>query len=111
MIFSRAKGQSRGFIFTKRTQSERGVLSFTLAVLSFVTGIMAIYKAFKNMGEVSSRLGATGVVAMLFAAMGLIMGIVSMREPDTFKIFPLLGLIFSVLSLVVWGFILYVGIG
>ena len=111
MIFSRAKGQSRGFIFTKRTQSERGILSFTLAVLSFATGLLAIYKSFKGMGQVSTRLGATGVVATLFGLIGLILGIVSMREADTFKIFPLLGLVISLLSLIVWGFIIYVGMG
>lgn len=111
MIFSKAKGQKRGFIFTQRTQSERGVLSTTLSGLAFIVGIMSIYRAYKLSGEIPQNQGAVGLLSVLFAVAGLVLSIISLKEPDTFKLFPVIGLMVSVLALAIWGIVLYLGIG
>lgn len=111
MIFSKAKGQKRGFIFTQRTQSERGVFSTTLSGVAVITGILSIYKSYKMAGDISQNQGAVGLVSVIFAFVGLIFSIISLKEPDTFKLFPVIGFILSVVSLIIWGLVIYLGIG
>ena len=71
MIFSKAKGQSRGFIFTKRTQSEKGIFATVLAIMSLVSIIINIYFSYKNAGDVSVNIGVAGFLALSFMRLTL----------------------------------------
>lgn len=110
MIFSKAKGQSRGFIFTKRSQSERGIFATVLAVISLVAIMINIYKSYVFAGEISANIAATGFLAFFFAFIAFVFSIIGMKEPDSFKLFPILGLAISVIDLAVWGFCIYLGV-
>ena len=111
MIFSKAKGQSRGFIFTKRTQSEKGIFATALAIMSLVSIIINIYFSYKNAGDVSVNIGVSGFLALIFALIAFVYSIIGMKEPDSFRLFPILGLVISVIDLSDWGFCIYLGVG
>lgn len=111
MIFSKAKGQSRGFIFTKRTQSEKGIVATVLSLMSFVMTISAIHSAYKLSGEVLPNIAAMSLISVVFAVAALIFGIIGMREPDSFRLFPIIGLVFTAIDLFTWGFCIYLGVG
>lgn len=111
MIFSKAKGQKRGFIFTKRTQSKNGMFATILSVLSLLVVIDSIYKAYKFAGNIPSYLGAAGFWAVVFAFISFIMSIIGLKEPDSFRLFPIIALVLSILDLFAWGFCFYLGVG
>lgn len=111
MILSKAKGQSRGFIFTKRTQSEKGMFATVLAMISIFSIIINTYASYKNAGDISVNIGVASFLAVIFALIAFVFSIIGMKEPDSFKLFPIIGLVISSLDLFAWGFCIYLGVG
>lgn len=99
----------RGYIFTNKKHPEKGIMSFILGILSLGTYIMAVYLSYQGKGVSSARYGAAGVLAGVFMTVGLILGIMSLREKETFKLFPVLGMIVNVLAFFALSLILYAG--
>ena len=83
--------------------------TFILGILSLGTYIMAVYLSYQGKGVSSARYGAAGVLAGVFMTVGLILGIMSLREKETFKLFPVLGMIVNVLAFFALSLILYAG--
>ncbi len=100
----------RKYLFTSRKTSYKGIASFIAGALSLVSFIVIILIVLKNRGNADLRLGATGFVSCVLSAVGLITGIVSLVEKDTFRLFPRLGTFVSFLALILWGGVMYVGI-
>lgn len=98
------------YIFTSKSQSYRGIMSTVCGIISIVSAVISVTMSFMARGEASERLGGVGLVSVLFSIVGLILGILSIRERDTFMMFPRLGLALSVLSIIAWTGIVYVGI-
>ena len=99
----------RGYIFTNKKHPEKGIMSFILGILSLGTYIMAVYLSYQGKGVSSARYGAAGVLASVFMTVGLILRIMSLREKETFKLFPVLGMIVNVLAFFALSLILYAG--
>ena len=93
----------RGYIFTNKKHPEKGIMSFILGILSLGTYIMAVYLSYQGKGVSSAR------YAGVFMTVGLILGIMSLREKETFKLFPVLGMIVNVLAFFALSLILYAG--
>ena len=53
--------------------------------------------------------GVTGVLATIYSLIGLILGILTLREKDIYRIFPVLGTILNVVALGGVSFLLYLG--
>ena len=51
----------------------------------------------------------TGVLATIYSLIGLILGILTLREKDIYRIFPVLGTILNVVALGGVSFLLYLG--
>ena len=73
-------------------------MSFILGILSLGTYIMAVYLSYQGKGVSSARYGAAGVLAGIFMIAGLILGIMSFREKEAFKLFPVLGMTVNILA-------------
>lgn len=99
----------RGYIFTNKKHPEKGIMSFILGILSLGTYITAVYLSYQGEGVSSARYGAAGVLAGTFMTVGLVLGIISFREKETFKLFPVLGVIVNVLAFFALSLILYAG--
>lgn len=96
------KRHRRGYKFTEKTQSKKGIFALLLAVASIVIFAAVIFQSFQNRGNGSMYLGSAGVSSMLVGLVALGMAIASLREENSFKLFPYLATVFSFLATGIW---------
>ena len=95
------------YVFTDKKHPEKGVLSAALGLISVVTIICAVYFSYKNGGQAEARYGVAVMICLIYSIAGLVLGIMSRMEKDIFRLFPNLGIILNVLSLIWVGLLLY----
>ena len=84
-------------------------MSMILGVISLVSMIIVIYLTYKNGGEAKGGYGVTGLLATIFSLTGLVLGIITLKEKENYKLFPFLGTILNSVVLIGIGFLLYLG--
>lgn len=99
----------RGYIFTDKKNPRNGIMSAILGVIAVVSICIAIDLTYRNKGQALIQYGAAVFLALIYSIVGLILGIRSLREPDIFRLFPILGIIFNVIAILADGAILYWG--
>ena len=99
----------KGFIFTNKEYSRKGIMSTILGVLSCITIGAAVFLSCRGGGESSPRYGAASLLAAVFMLVGLILGIYSTTEKDKFKLFSVLGMIANILAFGMLSLILFAG--
>ena len=57
------------------------------------------YLSYSQGGVMHGGYGVTGVLATIYSLIGLILGILTLREKDIYRIFPVLGTILNVVAL------------
>ena len=88
--------RKKNYIFTNKKHSNRAIMSTILGGIS-LGGVM------------HGGYGVTGVLATIYSLIGLILGILTLREKDIYRIFPVLGTILNVVALGGVSFLLYLG--
>lgn len=86
--------------FTEREHSVKGIIGLMLAVLSIILGIIMIVISFQNKGNGSVYLGSGGMLALLMAIVAFVLAIQSMREENSYRLFPVTATLVSGLALV-----------
>lgn len=99
----------KGYIFTSKTHPEKGIMSAILGSLSIITFAAAVYLSYLHRGQIPDRYGTAGLLAAVFMAAGLVLGIWSFTEKDKFKLFPVLGIILNIIAFGMLSLILYAG--
>lgn len=99
----------KGYIFTNKAESRKGILSTFFGVLSLVSLLMAVRESYLAGGEEYVRYGVVGILCLIFAAVGLVLGIMAKMEEDKFYLFAWTGIVLNVLVLSGISFILYAG--
>lgn len=94
--------KQRSYKFTKKKHSIRGLISFALAGLILVTYGVFIYLSYKVGGNLSAYYGGVGVMSMLMSLVTLVIAILSLREENSFRLFPRMATVLSVLSVICW---------
>lgn len=92
----------RSYKFTEKTHSKRAMVSFGLAVVTLVTYFVFVYLSYQAAGQLSAYFGAFGVLAMLLAIVSLGISITTLKEEDSFLLFPRMAVLTSVLSTCLW---------
>lgn len=92
----------RGYKFTEKKHSKQGILATVLAIALLVWYLVFVNLAFRENGTLSAYYGSAGVVAMAATLAVFAIAIKSLREEDSFRLFPRLGLFFAVLAMVCW---------
>ena len=87
-----------GYKFTEKTQSKKGIAAFFLAVLSIAIFIYVIVNSFHRGGNGSMYLGSAGVSSMLVALVAVVLAVMSLREEESFKLFPYMSTVLSFLA-------------
>ena len=99
----------RGYIFTNKAESRRGIMSAFFGGLSLASLIAAVYMTFLNQGEAFVRYGVVAVLCLIFSGTGLVLGLIARAEEDKFHIFAWLGIVLNFLTLAGISLILYAG--
>lgn len=92
----------RGYKFTEKTQSKRGMLALFFAVVSLGIFITVVFYSFQSRGNGSMYLGSAGVASMILSVIALGLAVVSLREENSFKLFPYLSTVVSFLMAGIW---------
>lgn len=91
-----------GYKFTEKTHSKRGIRALGMALLSIIIGISVVVISFQSGGNASVYVGSAGIFSLVLSLVALILGIQSLTEEDSYKIFPGLGTFFSAAAFFGW---------
>lgn len=97
------------FMFTTKEHTLKGIMATILGVISLVTIGYVILDSYRSAGAVPQEYGAAAFLTMIFAFVGIILGVISKSERDKFYFFSYLGIVLNVLVLAVLSVILYAG--
>ena len=97
------KKKRNSYKFAGVKHSKRGKVSLALAILSLSAGIGMVAFSARSQGNATVYVGSAGLLslALALAAVSLLIGLSSLRE-ESYKLFPVLGSICSVLVLAGW---------
>ncbi len=101
--------KSGAYKFTSKKQSKKGIMSTVMAVMSVASFFIANTISFRQKGQIGHRIGAAGFVSLVFAMVGVVLGILSFGEDEVFKLFPWLGLLLSFFDCILWVWIIMIG--
>lgn len=101
--------RKKGYIFTTKSHSQRGIMSTVLGVLANITLGISIYLSYMNKGEVDARHGTAALLAVIYMTIGIILGAWSTIEREKFRMFTVLGITANVLAFGMLSIILYAG--
>ena len=85
-------------------------MSTILGLIAGVSICMAIHKTYLNKGTALMQYGAVVILSMVYAVIGLVLGIRSLTEKDIFRFFPVIGIFLNILTIITSGIILYLGV-
>lgn len=101
--------RKKNYIFTNKKHSDKAIMSTILGVISLVSIGIVTYLSYRGGGVMHGGYGVTGVLATIYSLIGLILGIVTIRDKDIYRIFPVLGTVFNFAALAGISFLLYLG--
>lgn len=101
--------KKNSYMFTSKQHTQKGIMATILGVISLVTLAYAIVMSYLKAGNVPRQYGAAVLLVMIFAFIGIVLGVVSKTERDKFYFFSYLGIVLNVLALIVISVILYAG--
>ncbi|MBO4901979.1 MAG: hypothetical protein J5518_04240 [Lachnospiraceae bacterium] len=101
--------KKKSFMFTTKHQSENGVLSCVIAVVSLLAMISCIIFSFTHRGEVPGKLGGVGMFAAIGNIIGIVAASISLKERDIFIWVPRIALIVNIVLFLLWGLLVFSG--
>ena len=97
------------YMFTNKEHTQKGIMSTILGVISLATLGYAVFMSYRSVGEVPVQYGAAAMLVMIYAFVGIGLGLVSKTERDKFYLFTYVGIFLNVLALAMVSVILYAG--
>lgn len=99
----------RNYIFTNKKHSQRAIMSTILGMISTISLGIVVYLTYLRNGEATVGYGVTGLLATIFSIIGLMLGILTVRVKEYYRLFPWLGIILNLIALGCISFLLYWG--
>ena len=101
--------RKKGYIFTNKEHPRKAVMSTILGVLANITLGTAVYLSYQAGGAPSGRNTAAALLAIIYMAAGLALGLWSTSEKDKFKLFIVLGIFTNILAFGMLSLVLFAG--
>ncbi len=101
--------KKNSFMFTNKEHTQKGIMATILGVISLATLVYMMVMSYQRAGDIPRQYGAAALLSMLFAFVGIVLGVISKSERDKFYFFSYLGIGLNVLVLAVLSAILYAG--
>ncbi len=92
----------RTYKFTEKTHSKKAMVSAGMSSVSLLMYFVFIFLSYKAGGNLSTYYGGFGFLAMVVAVTGLVVSLMTLKEEDSFTLFPRIALVTSVLSSLFW---------
>lgn len=104
------KTRKSNYIFRTKKNPEKGIMSVIMGMISVVSIYLSIYLTYKNKGTALMQYGGTVFLSLIYSVAGLVLSILSFKEQDIYKLYPVMGLVLNVISIITCGFILFYGL-
>ncbi len=99
--------QKKNYMFTNRRHSGKAIMSTVFGVLCTMSLVVVVVLSYSRSGDVPAGYGFTGLFAAILSMVGMLLGVLALREADRFKLFGWLGILFNGVSLGAVSGILY----
>lgn len=99
----------KNYIFTNKEHPKKAIMSTILGGISVVSLIFAAYLSYMDKGAENMRYGSACFLAMLFAFVGVILGVLGRMERDKFYLFSYVGIVLNLVAIGLVSLILYAG--
>ncbi len=96
-------------IYTDKKHAVKGIVATILAVAALLVFAAVVYISFKNGGEAEMWIGSMALISILFGVVGLILGLMSFKSENSYKLFAQIGSFLNVFVLLIWGLIYMIG--
>ena len=80
-----------------------------LGVISLTSLGAVVFLAYRGNGEAAAGFGFTGVLALIFSLIGIVLGFVTFCDKTYYRLFPVLGILLNLAALGGISLILYAG--
>ena len=109
VTMAQKRKQKKNYKFTNKRHSEKAVMSTVFGALSLISLVTVISLAYINAGEAPVNYGFSGILILIFAITGLVLGVLALQEKDQFLFFGRLGCLLNGLALAGISGVLYAG--
>lgn len=92
----------RSYKFTEKKHSKKAIAIWLTALLTLVAYLLFVFLSYKAAGQLSTYYGAFGVLIMLMAIVVMCLSFTTIKEEDTFQLFPRMAVVTSVLATLLW---------
>ena len=100
---------SQNYIFTNKTFSQKAIMSVILGVIGIASIIVAVVFTYSNGGIATLEYGGVVLLSLLYGFSGLILAILSKKEPDKYYFISYLGMVLNGIVIAMVSMILYAG--
>ena len=84
-------------------------MAVILGIISLVSLCIVVFRTYQSGGEATVGYGLTGILATIFSLIGLLLGILTVRDKTYYRITPVIGILLNLLAFAFVSVILYVG--
>lgn len=99
----------KNYIFTNKEHPATSIMSTILGILSVASLILAAYLSYMDKGKENIRYGSACFLAMIFAFVGVVLGVMGRMEKDKFYLFSYIGIMLNLAAIGMESLILYAG--
>lgn len=99
-----------GHLFSSKEISVTALISVILGAISVFSCGSMIYLTYENGGRAQLRYGGVVFICLFFSLLGLVLAILSRREPEKQYFFSYLGMVLNGLVLALGFVIMYLGL-
>lgn len=92
----------RSYKFTEKKHSKKAIVIWLTALLTLGAYLFFVFLSYKAAGQLSTYYGAFGVLIMLMAIVVMCLSFTTIKEEDTFQLFPRMAVVTSVLATLLW---------
>lgn len=100
---------SKNYIFTNKTFSQKAIMSVILGVIGITSIIVTITFTYANGGNATLEYGGVVLLCLLYGFVGMVLGILSKKEPDKYYFLSYLGMVLNIVDIAMVSLILYAG--
>ena len=99
----------RSYKFTDKKHTKQGMASTALGAAALFLLAVGFWMAYQQAGAASSFVGLWGLLSMLGAAVGFVLGIRGFQEEDVYYLFSRIGVVLNGALFILWVLIFIVG--
>lgn len=100
---------SKNYIFTNKTFSLKAIMAVLLGIIGIASIVIAVVFSYSRGGEATLEYGSVVLLCLFYGFAGLILSIISKKEPDKYYFLSYLGMVLNIIVIGMVSFILYAG--